>query len=207
MLFGRKCKITFIRHGATINTDENRFYDDETYPAVNANGKREMEKISQWVKNKGLKIDKIFASSALRTIQSADILSCICEHDFEILENLKNRKSGVWNGMSYEEIDQKYPDLLEEYLKSPENFCPEGAESVMDFNKRIAAAIESIITNNLNKRLVIVTHGEVIQAAVANALNIPPGNQFKIYIPTGSATQISYFENFASLVYSAYIPI
>ena len=32
MLFKRKCKITFIRHGATINTEENRFFDDENYP-------------------------------------------------------------------------------------------------------------------------------------------------------------------------------
>ncbi|MCD7780398.1 MAG: phosphoglycerate mutase family protein [Candidatus Gastranaerophilales bacterium] len=207
MLFGRKCKITFIRHGATINTEENRFYDDESYPAINANGKREMKKISQWVKNKGLKIDKIYASSALRTVQSADILSSICGHNFEILNNLNNRKSGIWNGLSFEEIEQKYPKLLDEYHENPEHFCPEGAESVLEFNKRIAASIDDIIKKNLYKRLIIITHGEVIQAAIANILNIPTGNQFKIYIPTGSATQISYFEDFASLVYSAYIPI
>ena len=53
----------------------------------------------------------------------------------------------------------------------------------------------------------MVTHGSVIQAVVANALSIPLKDQFKVYIPTGSATQISYFEDFASLVYSAYIPI
>ncbi len=207
MLFKRKCKITFIRHGATINTDEHRFFDDETYPAINANGKKEMEKISHWVKNKGLKIDKIYSSSALRTVQSADILANICELDFEILQNLKNRKSGIWNGLSFEEIEQKYPKMLEEYHENPENFCPEGAETVVQFNKRIQEALEDIIQNNLRKRLIIVTHGEVIQAAIANALNIPSGNQFKIYIPTGSASQISYFEDFASLVYSSYIPI
>ena len=75
MLFKRKCKITFIRHGATINTEENRFFDDENYPAINVNGKEEMEKIAIWVKNKGLKVDKIFSSSALRCEQSARILS------------------------------------------------------------------------------------------------------------------------------------
>lgn len=207
LLFGRKCKITFIRHGATINTEEDRFFDDESYPAINANGKREMQKISQWVNNKGLKIDKIYASSALRTIQSADILSAVCEYDFEILKTLNNRKSGVWSGLSFEEIEQKFPDLIDEYYKDPEHFCPQGAESVIEFNKRIASAIDNIIAKNLHKRLIIITHGEVIQAAIANALNIPPSSQFKIYIPTGSATQISYFENFASLVYAAYIPI
>ena len=79
MLFKRKCKITFIRHGATINTEENRFFDDENYPALNANGKDEMEKIAIWVKNKGLKVDRVFSSSALRCEQSARILASFAD--------------------------------------------------------------------------------------------------------------------------------
>lgn len=207
MIFKRKCKITFIRHGATINTEENRLFDDESYPAINSTGKYEIQKISNWVKNKGLKIDKIYSSSALRTVQSANILSEICKHDFEIISDLRSRKSGIWSGLSFEEIEQKYPNMLDEYHKNPENYCPQGGETTTEFNKRIDNAINSIIEKNLNKRLIIITHGDVIQAAIANALSIPLNNQFKVYIPTGSATQISYFEGFASLVYSAYLPI
>lgn len=207
MLFKRKCKITFVRHGATINTEEYRFYDDESYPAINANGKAEMEKIAVWIKNKGLKIDKIYSSSALRCEQSARIISSICNRDFEIIDGLKSRKVGVWNGLSYEEIEEKYPNKLEEFHKNPEKFSPESSETIKEFNKRILEILDAIIGENLNKRLIIVTHAEVIQAAVANALSIPLNDQFKVYIPTGSATQISYFEDFASLVYSAYIPI
>lgn len=207
MLFKRKCKITFIRHGATINTEENRLFDDETYPAINANGKDEIEKIAYWIKNKGLKVDAIYSSSALRTIQSARIISNILEHDFSIIENLTSRKAGVWSGLSFEEIEQKYPNMLEAYHKDPEHYYPDGGETTLDLNKRVQLAINDIIENNLNKRLIIVTHGDVIQSAIANALGIPVKHQFKVYIPTGSATQISYFEDFSSLVYSAYLPI
>ncbi len=207
MLFKRKCKITFIRHGATINTEENRFFDDESYPALNANGREEIEKISEWVKNKGLKIDKIYSSSALRTVQSARILSEICNCEFEILPDLNSRKVGIWSGLTFAEIDKKYPNLKDKYHEDPENFYPEGGEPAKEYNQKVANILNNIIEKNLHKRLIIVTHGEVIQAAIANALNIPLGNQFKVYIPTGSATQISYFEDFASLVYSAYLPI
>ena len=207
MLFKRKCKITFIRHGATINTEEHRFFDDEKYPAININGKMEMEKIADWVKNKGLKIDEIYASSSLRTVQSARIVSETCGHDFKILQNLNSRKTGEWSGLSFEEIEQKYPGKLDLYYKVPEQFCPNGAESLIELNKRVNEVLSGIIENNLYKRLIIVTHGDIIQAAIANALSINPENQFKIYIPTGSATQISYFEDFSSLVYCAYIPV
>ncbi len=207
MLFKRKCKITFIRHGATINTEENRFFDDENYPPMNANGKIEMEKISDWIKNKGLKIDKIYSSSSLRTVQSARVLSSICNHDFEIIVGLNGRKVGIFSGLSYEEVKQKFPDMAESFYKKPQLCCPENAEKLEDFNNRVSEIINSIVEENIGKRLIIITHGSVIQSVVANALNIPLQDQFKVYIPTGSATQISYFEDFASLVYSAYLPI
>lgn len=204
--FKRKCKITFIRHGATINTEDNRLFDDETYPAINVNGKLEMENISNWIKKKGLKIDKIYSSTALRTTQSARILSEICNQNFEAINGLESRKMGIWSGLSFKEIEEKYPHTLEAYHNDPENYKTSGGETILELNKRIDKTINEIIDNNLNKRLIIVTHGDVIQAAIANALTIPVKNQFKVYIPTGSATQISYFEDFASLVYSNYLP-
>ena len=205
MLFKRKCKITFIRHGATINTEENRLLDNEKYPPINADGKIEAEKIANWIKNKGLKIDKIYSSSALRTVQTARIISEICKYDFQVIENLIARKSGIWSGLSFAEIERKYPNMLDEYHKNPTNYCPDGGETNAEFNMRVNKVISEIISENLNKRLIIITHGDVIQAAIANALKITPENQFKVYIPTGSATQISYFEDFASLVYSSYL--
>ena len=114
---------------------------------------------------------------------------------------------GIFSGLTFEEIEQKYPNKISEFHKNPEEFCPEGGETAFEFNKRVNDIMESIIEQNQGKRLIVVTHGSVIQAVVANALSIPLKDQFKVYIPTGSATQISYFEDFASLVYSAYIPI
>lgn len=205
-MFNRKCKITFIRHGATINTEENRFFDDEKFPAINENGRLEMEKISEWIDNSGLKIDKIYTSPALRCVQSTRILSQTCNQDFEILYNLTGRKFGIYNGLSSDEIEVKYPGQIEKYYKNAETYTPDGAESLENLNKRTNQIIQELIKKNTNKRIIIITHGEIIQAAVANIANIPLNDQFKIYIPTGSATQISYFEDFASLIYSAYIP-
>ena len=146
MIFKRKCKITFIRHGATINTEENRLFDDENYPALNAAGKYEMEKIANWVNNKGLKIDKIFASSALRSVQSAEILSKICRHDFEILPDLRSRKNGLWSGMSFTEIEKKYNNhkkaipILENIIKTYKTLTnPE------EKNKLLSSIIKEII--------------------------------------------------------------
>lgn len=206
-IFKRKCKITFIRHGSTLYTEEDRLFDEENYPPLNEDGREEMIKIANWIKAKGLKIDKIYTSSALRNVQSARIISRICKEDYEILNNLKSRRSGIWSGLTYEQIEEKFPEMLEAYHKNPATYAPLGGENTIEVNKRVKDALNEIINNNLGSRIIIVTHTEIIQAAIQAALDIPPENQYKVYIPTGSATQISYYKDWASLVYSGYLPL
>ena len=49
-MFKRKCKITFIRHGSTIYSDENRLNDSLDYPPLNELGKIEAQNIKTILK-------------------------------------------------------------------------------------------------------------------------------------------------------------
>lgn len=206
-MFNRKCKITFIAHGSTIYSEENRLGDHENYPPLNDAGEEEIEKICDWLKKRSIKNDVIYTSSALRTIQSAQMVSKVFKKDFEILDNLSSRKFGVWSGLTYEKIETKYPQMLEQLHANPCSYCPEKGETVLDFNKRVSKIVKKIVDDNIGNRIIIVTHPDVIQAAISKAIQLQPQHQNKVYIRTGSATQISYFEDWASLVYSGYIPL
>src|SRR5574344_1078893 len=107
-MFKRKCKVTFISHGATIHTDENRFSDKDKYPPLNDAGEKEIENICAWLKKRGVKNDKIYSSAALRTIQSAEMIADSFQDDFEIIDGLSSRNYGVLNGLTYDDIEEKY---------------------------------------------------------------------------------------------------
>ena len=68
MYFSRKCKITFICNGSTVYSEDDRFTDSESYPPINDAGQEEIEKICDYLKNRGIKNDKIFTSPALRCV-------------------------------------------------------------------------------------------------------------------------------------------
>ena len=208
-MFNRKCKITFISHGATVYSEENRISDsnNEKYPPLNEAGQEEIEKICDWLKKKGIKNDKIYASPALRTIQTAQMISKVYKTEFDIVDELSTRKMGVWSGLTYNTIEKKYPQLLEQLHANPCSFCPDNGETVLDFDKRVYKVIEKIVKENIGNRVIVVTHPNIIQATISHALHLPPQHQAKVYIKTGSATQISFFEGWASLVYSGYIPL
>jgi len=206
-VFNRKCKITFICNGATVNSEENRLSDNEKYPPLNDSGQEEIEKICEWLKKRAIKNDKIYASPALRSTQSAEMISKVFKKDFEILDGLTSRKRGVWSGLTYNQIEERYPKMLEQLHANPCSYCPNGGETMTEFNKRTSKIIKSVVEENTGNRIIIVTHHNVIQSAVGKAIQLPCQHHAKIHIKTGSATQISYFESWASLVYSGYIPL
>lgn len=207
MLFKRKCKITFISHGSTIYTEENRLSDNETYPPLNDKGKEEADKIARWIVKRSPRVDKIYTSSAQRCIQTANVIAKAYQKEFEILDELINKKSGEWSGLSFDQIEEKHQEALEKYHEDPQNFWPEGGENLKNFSERIQGFTNKIVEENITKRIIIVTHPDVIKSAIRNALGIPMENQNRIFIPTGSASQINYYKSWESLVYSGYIPI
>lgn len=207
MYFNRKCKITFICNGATIFSEEDRFTDSETYPPLSETGQEEIEKICEFLKKRGIKNDKIYSSPAVRSQQSASMIAKIFKQDFEIIQDLHPRKCGAFNGLTFEQIDEKYPDALEKLIKNPDIATPEDAEAVSDFINRIKESINRIINQNTGNRIIIVTHKDVIKAAICGALDLPDTSLHRIYIKSGSATQISYFERWSSLVYCDYKPM
>lgn len=206
-MFKRKCKITYICHGSTIHSEENRLSDIENYPPLNDSGYDEMERICEFLKKRGIQNDKIYCSPALRTIQSAEMVAKVFKKDFEVIDELYSRKRGVWNGLTYEQIEVKYPQMLDKWHKNPCSFYPEGGETTLSFNERVSKAINSTVEKNIGNRIIIITYPDVIQSAICSALALPPENQAKVYIKTGSATQISYFDGWASLLYCGYVPI
>lgn len=207
MYFNRRCKITFICHGATIYSEEGRFSDAENYPPLSELGVEEMQNLTKYLKARGVKNDAIYTSPSIRTVQSAMMVAKLFKKEYEIVDELKTRDCGSWNGLTFGQIMEKYPDGLEHILKHPEEKTMAGAEGSVEFINRIKKVIDSLVAKNIGNRIIIVTHPEVIQAAICAALDIPADKLPKIFIRTGSATQISYYENWASLVYSDHVPI
>lgn len=207
MYFNRKCKITFVCHGATIYSEEGRFSDSENYPPLSELGVEEMQNLTKYLKARGVKNDVIYTSPSIRTVQSAMMVAKLFKKDYVIVDELKTRDCGSWNGLTFNQILEKCPEGLDRILKYPEEKTMAGAEGSVEFIARIKKVIDNLVAQNSGNRIIIVTHPEVIQAAICAALDIPADKLPKIFIRTGSATQISYYENWASLVYSDHVPI
>ena len=199
-MFKRKCKITFVSHGATVHTMDGIICDTEKYPKLNEFGEEEIEKVCRTLENRAVAYDKIYTSSSARCTQSAEIIAKLFKKKISIID-LPARNHGDWSGRSYEDLfDQYGPEVI---LQEPQN-----GESIATFNKRVSDVIDKLVEENRGNRIMVVTTPDVIQSAIAKTLELTPVNQFKNLIKTGTLTQISYFEgDWSSVIYSDHMPV
>ena len=198
-MFKRICKITFIAHGATVYSMDGIVNDTLKYPKLNEFGEEEIERVCEYLEKRGVSYDNVYASPNACCTQSAQIIAKLFKQKVIPLD-LTQRNHGSWHGSFY-------ADLFAEHGATVLTQTPEGGESILDFNKRVIKVIDKLIKDNKGNRIIIVTTPEVIQSAIAQALAIKPENQHKVLIKTGSLTQISYFDGWASVIYSGYVPL
>ena len=199
-MFKRKCKITFVSHGATVHSMDGIICDTEKYPKLNEFGEEEIEKVCGYLENRAVAYDKIYTSASARCTQSAEIIAKLFKKKISIID-LPARNHGDWSGRSYEDIfDQYGPEVI---LQQPNN-----GESLETFNERVSDMVDKLVEENRGNRIIVVTSPDVIQAAIAKTLELTPVNQFKTLIKTGTLTQISYFEgDWSSIIYSDLMPV
>lgn len=199
-MFKRKCKITFITHGATVHTMDGILSDAEKYPKINDIGVEETERVCEYLKKREVAYDKVYTSSSARCTQSAQIIAKLFKKRITIID-LPARKYGEWSGQSMSDLFGSHgPEII---LKKPKD-----GESLKTFNKRVSKTLYNLIEENRGNRIIIVTTPDVVQSAIAQTLELEPANQFKVLVKTGSLTQISYFEGeWSSIIYSDYIPL
>ena len=194
-MFKRKCKITFITHGATVHTLDGILCDTEKYPKLNEFGEEEIAKVCKYLEERAVHYDTIYTSPSARCTQSAQIIAKLFRKNITTLA-LPGRKWGEFSGQPFSEIVKSHGiDSMTKKIN--------GGEDLKDFNKRVSDVIDELIEINRGNRIIIVTTPDVVQAAIAKTLELKPNAQFKILIKTGSLTQISYFEgDWSSIIYS-----
>ena len=169
------------------------------YPKLNDFGEEELEKVCEYLEKRGVAYDSIYTCPNACCIQSAQIIAKLFKQKAVTIDLLP-RNYGEWHGMLYNDI------FKNEGTKTLAQ-TPKDGESIKDFNNRVSAEIDKLVAENAGNRIIVVATSEIIQSALAKTLGLSPENQYKILIKTGSLTQISYFKDWSSVIYSDYCPL
>ena len=81
--------------------------------------------------------------------------------DYEIKDGLEEINLGEWEGLSWREAQDTYPQEFDQWLKNRKYTKPPKGESYQEMIDRVLSALNKILRET-NEDAVIVTHSAVI---------------------------------------------
>ncbi|MBQ6447400.1 MAG: alpha-ribazole phosphatase [Bacillus sp. (in: Bacteria)] len=181
-------KFYLIRHGQTEWNVDGKI-QGSTDIELNTEGLIQAAQLSEKIQNLNYPFSKIYSSPQQRAVQTAEILSRETAIDYEVKDGLEEINLGEWEGLSWREVQDTYPQEFDQWLKNRKYTKPPKGESYQEMIDRVLSALNKILRET-NEDAVIVTHSAVIMCLQCYLTNTPFEEMTKFKTENSSITEI-----------------
>ncbi|MBN2908761.1 histidine phosphatase family protein [Polycladomyces sp. WAk] len=148
-----------IRHGETAYNQERRIQGRLDIP-LNDNGKEQARLLAEWMRTRP--VDAVYASDLKRAVETAEAIAHLHGLTVNPLKGLRERSFGEWEGISFEELEERYPDWKAVWAEGGRY----GVERFDELSRRIAKQWEWIARRHPGAHVVVVGHGSSMHAGL-----------------------------------------
>jgi probable phosphoglycerate mutase len=193
---GAPTTLVLVRHGATDHTTDKRFSGRGGHdPALNDDGLAQVRSVAEWLAPLAEEIDVVLSSPLRRTRETAEIIAQRLNHPVEVEDGLAEAAFGTWEGLTFHEVQQAYPDDLDAWLGSLDVAPGEHGDSFEAMDRKVRRTRDKILSSYPGKAVLAVTHVTPIKLLVRSALGAPLDAVYKMELAPASVTVISWFED------------
>ncbi|MFD4601780.1 bifunctional RNase H/acid phosphatase [Streptomyces sp. NPDC058464] len=190
---GAPATFVLLRHGETPLTPQKRFSGSGgTDPELSPVGLEQAQRAADALARRGT-IETILASPLTRTRQTAAAVAERLGLDVTIEEGIKETDFGAWEGLTFGEVRERYPDDLTTWLADPSAHPTGGGESFAETAARIAATRDKLIAAYAGRTVLLVTHVTPIKTFVQLALGAPLQSLFRMELSAASLSAVAYY--------------
>lgn len=183
-------KLYFLRHGQTAYSRANG-YCGSLDPELTPEGAQMAEAFATAYKN--FPWTAVYASPMLRTVATAKPLCDAINMEMHLRDGLKEIAYGKWEGMTPEEVNERFHDDYIRYLADPGWNAPTGGERGVDIAYRSSAVLEEIEQNYSTGNILVVSHKATIRIILCSLLGIDVGRyRDRISAPVASVSIVEY---------------
>jgi alpha-ribazole phosphatase len=166
-----------IRHGEPAEEARHRCYGSLD-AGLSETGRAQMAQVAEYLK--GEPVAAIYTSPRSRALESARILGAVAPCCIEIVEDLREIDFGDFEGLAYDEIAARYPDLYRQWMETPTEVRFPNGESFSAMRGRVLRAFDTIQREWEGQTVAIVSHGGVNRVVLARALQMPDNSIFRL---------------------------
>lgn len=144
--------------------------------------------------------DRIVSSPLVRCHDFAAELAAERKLPLASDERLREVGFGRWEGLDHQRVQQQYPQEYQDFYQDPFNNRPVGAESLQAFADRVQAALQDVVSDFPQQRVLVVCHAGVIRAAIATTLGMPLETMYRIKVSYAAIASLRFCNGEGSFV-------
>jgi ribonuclease H / adenosylcobalamin/alpha-ribazole phosphatase len=190
---GPPTTLVLLRHGETPLTPDKRFSGSGgTDPELSAAGRHQAHAVAEALAARGT-IQAIVSSPLRRCQETAAAVADRTGLQVRIDEGMRETHFGAWEGLTFAEVRDRFPDDLEAWLDSTAVQPTGGGESFDTVTRRVAVAKDKLLARYPGKTVLVVTHVTPVKILARLALGAPPMALFRMELSAASITAVAYY--------------
>jgi probable phosphoglycerate mutase len=162
-------RILAIRHGETAWNVDTRIQGQLDVP-LNDNGRWQAERLAQALAEETLAA--VYASDLARAHETALAVARVANLPVRRERGLRERGFGRFEGLTFAEIEQRWPEESLRWRRRESDFGPGGGETLREFYARCTQAAARIAAAHPGETIALVAHGGVMDCLYRAALRI-----------------------------------
>ncbi|MCW2497163.1 histidine phosphatase family protein [Jatrophihabitans sp.] len=183
-------RLHLMRHGSTVHSKAGRFSGHNDLD-LDEPGRQQAAGLARRAASLG-DIAAVISSPIRRTRQTAEAIAGALGLQVEVNDDFAEVDFGAWEGMTFAEVREAYPDAMKAWFASPD-IAPPGGESMSSLGRRVRRGRDAVLAAHPELRVIVVTHVSPIKSLVRDVLEAPATALFRMHLDTASLSIVDFF--------------
>jgi len=186
-------RLFLIRHGDTIDEESKRVFKGTADIPLSEKGVERLKKASAFLSR--FDFDFIYTSALSRCIESGKIIAKPHKMETKVAKAFNEIHFGVWEGRSFDEVQEEYPIEFWKWRKNPDIHTPPEGESLVEAQQRSITNFNKMVKKHRGQNIVIVSHAGILRLIISAILDLKLSLLFSIAQDYGCINIINVYKD------------
>ena len=176
--------LTLLRHGDVEGRAQ--VLRGRSDPPLSAHGEQQLQQAWQSI---APTVTALACSPLRRCVLFTQHQAAQLQLPLHCIDALREIDFGDWEELTLSEAEAHNPSSFAQFKHDTDNWCPPNGESYAAFRTRVRVALVQLATID-TKHLLVMTHGGVIRALIAELLQLSAASAARIGVPLAGISQL-----------------
>jgi alpha-ribazole phosphatase len=184
-------RILLVRHGETTWNQQSRLQGQVDTP-LSVRGEQQAARLGERLAKE--EIDAVYASDLERAWRTAEI--AVASRGLAVQRSPVWRELGFgdWEGLTYDDVVRRDPELARRRLADPAHVAPPGGENLNDLAQRLMPAAARLRDAHEGQTVLLVTHGGPLRVLACVLLGLDLNRAWRFEATNCGLSSVRWYE-------------